>query len=211
MKKLLLLMAALTCSGVAMADGAYVSIAPTSGAPGSKVTVNVALTNPDANFTPCAYQCDVTLPTGVTLANPLALSTITSQCSDHVVVSNVLSTGELRILCYSMTNAAIAKGNVAKFDVQVDAEATGSLTFTVNNIEIADKNSVSQTAGEKTSKLNVIDGDITGDGSINAADLSVLVEYVLSTTANPEGKGDLNNDGSVNAADLSALVELILK
>lgn len=51
-------------------------------------------------------------------------------------------------------------------------------------------------------------GDINGDGSINAGDVSSLYEAILG--GNSDAKFDLNGDGSVNAGDVSALYGIIL-
>jgi hypothetical protein len=48
------------------------------------------------------------------------------------------------------------------------------------------------------------EGDISGNGSINAADLGILLS--LWGTSPEDGQADLNHDGLVNAADLSALL-----
>lgn len=51
-------------------------------------------------------------------------------------------------------------------------------------------------------------GDLNGDGSVNAGDVSELYGVILQ--GNSDKRYDLNSDGSVNAGDVSALYTIIL-
>ncbi len=51
-------------------------------------------------------------------------------------------------------------------------------------------------------------GDINGDGSVDAIDLQLLINMILSGSF--DSKADLNKDSSVDAIDLQALVNIIL-
>ena len=53
-----------------------------------------------------------------------------------------------------------------------------------------------------------VDGDLNGDGQVNAGDISTLYEAILN--GNSDKQFDLNGDGSVNAGDISALYAIIL-
>lgn len=57
-----------------------------------------------------------------------------------------------------------------------------------------------------------IPGDINGDGQIDGADVSALLEMVLSGGLTEEQKtiADLTGDGEVDGADVSALLEIVL-
>ena len=48
-------------------------------------------------------------------------------------------------------------------------------------------------------------GDVNNDGSVNLADLSILLANFGKSGMN-RGQGDLNEDGSVNLSDLSTLL-----
>jgi hypothetical protein len=48
-------------------------------------------------------------------------------------------------------------------------------------------------------------GDLNGDGTVNATDLSILLSNWGKTSATA-AQGDLNGDGTVNATDLSILL-----
>lgn len=55
-------------------------------------------------------------------------------------------------------------------------------------------------------------GDITGDGVINVADVTTIVECILNPSSNGLNIGDvdLTGDGAINVADVTMLVSLIL-
>lgn len=52
-------------------------------------------------------------------------------------------------------------------------------------------------------------GDINGDGTVNAADVSELIFLISKDNAPDVSLGDLNGDGTVNAADVSELIRTI--
>ena len=77
------------------------------------------------------------------------------------------------------------------------------------NYEITYKDGkLTVTASEQT----IIKGDANGDGTVNAADIVEVVNYIMG---HPSGKfkenaADANGDGVVNAADIVAIVNIIM-
>lgn len=59
---------------------------------------------------------------------------------------------------------------------------------------------------------DAVTGDINGDGTVDGADVSALLEMVLSGGLTDEQKAvaDLTGDGEVDGADVSALLEIVL-
>ncbi len=53
-------------------------------------------------------------------------------------------------------------------------------------------------------------GDVNGDNSVNAADVTALYGYILNGTMTYYSTSDVNGDGSVNAADVTAVYSIIL-
>ena len=55
-------------------------------------------------------------------------------------------------------------------------------------------------------------GDINGDGRVNIADVSALIDFMLSNSADTVQMAvyDMNNDGFVNIADVSCLIDALL-
>ncbi|MDY4781495.1 MAG: dockerin type I repeat-containing protein, partial [Sodaliphilus sp.] len=55
----------------------------------------------------------------------------------------------------------------------------------------------------------VLKGDINGDGVLDVADASALIDMVLNSGTCTE-VADINGDGVLDVADVSALITLIL-
>ena len=53
-------------------------------------------------------------------------------------------------------------------------------------------------------------GDVNCDGSINAADVTALYNYILNGDETYLSTSDVNNDGAVNAGDVTAVYNIIL-
>ena len=55
-------------------------------------------------------------------------------------------------------------------------------------------------------------GDVTGDGDVNIADVTALIDYVLDgdSTNFFEVNADVNQDGNIGIADVTAIIDMIL-
>ena len=55
-------------------------------------------------------------------------------------------------------------------------------------------------------------GDVNGDGAVNIADVTALIDYLLSGDAEliDEAAADVNGDTLINIADAAALIDLLL-
>ncbi|MBR5673611.1 MAG: C10 family peptidase [Muribaculaceae bacterium] len=53
-------------------------------------------------------------------------------------------------------------------------------------------------------------GDVNHDGSVNIADVTTLIDYLLSDASAAPAEADVNEDGSINIADVTALIDLLL-
>ena len=64
------------------------------------------------------------------------------------------------------------------------------------------------TAPEQT----IIQGDANGDGTVNAADIVEVVNFIMGHSSGKfkEDAADANGDGVVNAADIVAIVNIIM-
>lgn len=61
--------------------------------------------------------------------------------------------------------------------------------------------------------VTVLMGDVNGDGTINVADVTALIDYMLgdSTTTIHLEAADINGDGTINVADVTGLIDLMLE
>lgn len=206
MKKFLLL-TTLLCGwmGSAMAAGENTITVKDATAAAGNVTVELEMINPTLEAV--AFQCDVKAPEGVAFSMDDVVVAVADRKVDHIEAHNVLDDGKtLRIVCYSMTNASFSgtEGTVATFTMPL----TKTTIFTVDNIVIADKASLSDKSNGQTGEITIGEassGDLNGDTKVNASDLSLLIKYVSTLDL----RGDINGDGKVNAADISLMLKLI--
>ena len=61
--------------------------------------------------------------------------------------------------------------------------------------------------------VTVLMGDVNGDGVVNIADVTKLIDYLLSQDATGLNldAADVNEDGVINIADVTALIDLLLQ
>lgn len=52
-----------------------------------------------------------------------------------------------------------------------------------------------------------VNGDVNGDGSVNVADISTVIDVMAGTENIPEA--DVNGDGEVNVADISSIIDIM--
>ena len=53
-------------------------------------------------------------------------------------------------------------------------------------------------------------GDVNGDGSVNIADVTALIDLLLTGNASSNAAADCNQDGNVNIADVTKLIDYLL-
>ena len=56
-----------------------------------------------------------------------------------------------------------------------------------------------------------LDGDVNGDGVVNAGDITALYNYLLNGDTTYVGTSDVNGDGEITSADVTYLYSLILR
>ena len=65
------------------------------------------------------------------------------------------------------------------------------------------------TANKKQDVVPAVRGDVDGDGNVNIADVTTLIDYLLSGTEAP-ASADADKDGNVNIADVTTLIDYLL-
>jgi PKD repeat protein len=121
-----------------------ISGSTTCGTPGETVQLPVAFTNDGAVV---ALQFDLGLSGGAVAAPVTAGDAVT----DHLARSNVLSSGALRVLVYSPTNAALGNGTLVTVPFTIPVGLTGgSLSLGFSGVVLANASGQKVTPGQAT-------------------------------------------------------------
>lgn len=200
-----MLMAALTCIGANAAikrANNYLEASEAKATAGKTVVVNILMTN---NLNIVNWQTNLVLPEGITLVSAEAAE----KWVDPVNVEGNTISAETETPVGSSQKAVIAK-----VTLQVASTvAAGEYEIALHGTVMIDENSdIVTQEDDKVAKLIVeenpaIEGDLTGDGEVNAGDIQAMLN-IIADGENPEA-ADLTKDGEVNAGDIQALLNII--
>ena len=104
--------------------------------------------------------------------------------------------------------------------IQGGTLANDAITFPANSLmffETGYKDGMLQECGSglllRLSDLPVYDnGDVNGDGTIDIADVNIVINLILGNDSpyRYDGRGDVNGDGTIDIADVNAIINIIL-
>lgn len=218
MKKILLFFAAAACAIASWAQtGATVSATVKS------QTLEVALTNESEDFV--AFQMDITLPEGVTVADngavalvadrltqPGTSTTIAGEAAslNFNIAYNQVDATHVRVLAYNLQNRAIAGKAGALFNVTF--AGTPAANFELSNVKfvtVSDLEEVDLDAVQSTVGADVLLGDVDHSGEVDPLDLACMVDILLAK-ADKVAEADLDGNGDVDPLDMSLLIDILL-
>lgn len=182
--------------------------------PGQSKTIEVLLNN---DTTYCALQTDIVLPAGLTIdmdGNEYIVDLTSRKGRDHVVSTNMLANGFIRVFITSQKSNTFSGNSGAIFTLDI----TAAQSFTKGNIElrnsvVVEEEGIPHLLAKAIARVNGSDeitGDVNGDGRVNVSDVSALINMILGITPMDQTTGDVNGDGRVNVSDVSALINIIL-
>ena len=90
--------------------------------------------------------------------------------------------------------------------------ATGRMRFVSWTGDVLSCGAIKKTKIEATASGGdeVLRGDVDGNGTIDPADISALINYLLNGSPVNEANADMNNDGSIDPSDISTLINFLL-
>ena len=171
-----------------------------------------------------AYQFDIVLPSGVSIAKNSKgkyIVTKTDRYEDQGQSLTVSKTGDntYRIVSFSLTKGVIEdnEGAILTVALQVaddiaDGVYEGQLTDIVVTAVDGTQRKLASTYFNIEVK-NIIPGDANGDGEVNVTDIVEIVNYIMHTPSElfVEQASDLNNDGEINVTDIVFVVSIIME
>ena len=209
-KTIIVFAAMVVALGAAATDRFYIEDFTIS--PGETCAVGILLDN-EAEYT--AFQSDLYLPEGLTAAN-FALTD--RKNANHTLTATVLPDGGIRLLSYSL-NLKTYSGNsgaLVTFDVTAEEDFVEPVVIDLRNTLFTTEAGIEIPFEDETCTVTLpasfIKGDVDGDGNVNIADVTALIDYLLS--GNVSGinvsAADCNLDGKVNISDVTSLIDYLL-
>ena len=172
-----------------------------------------------------AFQFDLYLPDGVSVATMVedgeVLYNITFNGerakSSHVLAAEPQADGALRIVAYSYENAAFIGNDGVLVNVALAVEdiAEGNYEVEMRNVRMVLADGSEKLVSDHTSILtvmNVLQGDVNGDGQYTMSDVVMMVNAVLQKPqANFDADvADMNGDGVITMGDVVNVLRLVL-
>lgn len=217
MKKILLFFAAAAC-----AIASWAQTDATVSATVKSQTLEVALTNESEDFV--AFQMDITLPSGVNVANEnavtLSLDRLTQNAeipfagaanSNFEIAYNVINSTTVRVIAYNLKNRAIEGTAGTLFTMAFSGET--SENFTISNVKFVTLSALEEielAIATSTPGASHKRGDVDMNGEVDTLDLSLLIDIILEKVA-PTATSNVDESGDVDTLDLSLLVDIILE
>ena len=199
-------------------------VEPFAVTPGTPTTISFKMKNTTEIR---GFQFDLYLPEGVTVVKSSrgriqgALSEgRLPEDDEHELTFSEQADGAIRFLCSSLYDETFTgnDGEIATLQVNVaENMADGSYPVVMKHVKLTETDISKfylteevETTVSVLSTAEVLKGDVTGEGNVNAADVTALVNYILGkgTLAN-EAAAYVNDDTKIDIQDVAALIEII--
>ena len=148
-----------------------------------------------------------------------ACTSLTTLDLSHFNTSNVIymtgmfnsSTNLTTIYVGDSWDTSAASNSIELFTGCTSLVGGKGTTYDANHVDVdyAHIDGGPSNPGYFTEKVNFIRGDVNGDGNVNIADVTELIDILLSGATAPQA-ANCNLDSSVNIADVTALIDYLL-
>ena len=187
--------------------------------PGETMQVALILEN-EEQFT--AFQTDLILPEGMSVVqedDEYLLDLTSRNASDQAIISKLRDDGAIRMVSFSI-GVKPYKGNsgaLVVVNLTAAEDFTAPATVVLKNTRIATTEGVEFLLEGDSCEVTMIcdqpvKGDADGDGSVNIADVTYMIDYLLAgcQTSFHSQNADVNADGKVDIADVTTLIDYLL-
>lgn len=168
-----------------------------------------------------AFQTDIYLPEGFTIMadenNEIMVMPSTRLTSDHMLMTERLADGAVRVLCYTPSAQAIEgnEGDLFYITVATPGDAAGDYAIYLRNSRLTNSDYEELRLPDTGAVLTVktfIPGDANDSHAVNVADIVTTAQYVMQRNPSPFvfEAADMNGDGEVSVTDIMLIARLIL-
>lgn len=167
------------------------------------------------------FQCDIQLPTGLEFVydeDNYDYVVKTPRSAQFVIGSTLQDNGILRVTGFSPNYRPLNGTSGAIFSFTIQAASN----FQEGNINI-NNSKLSTGSGDEgdtyqapatmcvvTAGSASVSGDVNGDGTVTAADVTMLYNVLLKDDWTGVVNGDQNGDGSITAGDITTVYNILL-
>ena len=184
---------------------------------GDTGTITIALDNA-TDYT--AFQMEITLPEGLSIAEEGAMEIVSqNETVHHVQYSTPTANGVTTVVAYSFEGSRGNEAFKANGDMLV-ITVTAAGNYTPADVKISDIKFVTWEDLELVETFTVVNeqgeellmGDVNGDNSIDTQDALLIIDKFLGVAnANFNEKvADLNNDGAIDTQDALLVIDIFL-
>ena len=201
---------------VPVGDNFFV-MADTAALHGDMIVIPVTLNNEDDVI---AFQTDVFLPEGFEIVQEdgeYIIDPSERMTSSHIITSDLVNNGSVRVLCYSPDNEAFMgnSGDVLFYmTVAVPDDAVGDYTISLRNTRLTLVDFAEITAPDTSAVVTImafIPGDANDSRTVTVTDIVTTVQYILDRNPQPFilASADMNADEAITITDVALIANLI--
>ena len=186
---------------------------------GESVVIPVRLNNVRSFM---AFQTDIFLPDGFKVVkdenNQYIVTPSERMTSDHVIMTQEVSNGAVRVICYTPIGSVFTGGSGTDlFYITVSApeDAGGDYSINLRNSLLTTANYTEVTIPDAGAVLKVktfIPGDVNNSRTVTVTDIVVAAQHILEMNPQPFvfEAADMNGDGLVTVTDIMLIAQKIM-
>jgi hypothetical protein len=195
----------------------YLTVEDITALHGDTIIIPIAMTNID-DIT--AVQTDIFLPDGMELLQEdgeYLIEPSDRLPRNHVLMSNDVSNGGVRVLCYTSNGRPISgnEGDLFYLTVKVADDARGDYPITLRNIVLTTPDALDLTVLDDSAYVHVLSyllGDANCSKTVTVSDIVTTAKYILEMNPEPFDfeAADVNVDGNITASDIVLILHIIM-
>lgn len=166
-----------------------------------------------------AFQTDIYLPAGFSVAmneDDDFVIEPAGRMADHMLMSNTIPSGAVRVLCYSPTlqNIEGEMGELFYIGVNIPEGAEGDYEVVLKNTRVTTTGDREVTLADATCELTIVPfiaGDANGNGEITVTDVVSTAMFILNydTASFDLHAADMNGDGDITVTDVVIIARMV--